>query len=144
LSSLAACSGRSVVTADLTNLTEFRPLVGKELNLSSGERTWLLLRDPYDPLTSFSEGYKLSLIKTERAKGLVSGELQPPSTPVGDFEVVGIVNNRHILIDRIHEYGMETAAPVVLGYITLNDGRRYPFEAEWWTDYTSQTSVLGN
>lgn len=141
---LATCGGRSVLTADLTKLDKFRPFVGKELKLASGQQTWLLLRDPYDPLTNFSEGYKLSLVATERAIAIVSGELQPPNTPVGLYEVVGVVDGRHILIDRIHEYGMETPSPVVLGHITLSDGRSYPFEAEWRPSYTAQVNILDN
>ena len=139
--SLLACGGRSLLTADLTNKAEFRALVGKELNLLPGDKAWILMRDPYDPLTSFSEGYKLSLISSEQAKAISSAQLEPPLTPNGFYEVVGIVDGSLIRIEKIHEYGMETAAPVALGRITLAGGQNYPFESEWWPNYSSQIFI---
>ncbi len=138
---LLGCGGRSLLTSDLSNKDDFETLVSHKLILLSGERTWFLMRDPYDPLTSFSDGYKLTLMPSERAVNIISGKIKPPDTPNGFYEIVGIVDGSHIQIERVHEYGMETAAPVALGYIELSDGRRYPFESEWWSIYKSQIAT---
>ncbi|WP_415885723.1 hypothetical protein ACMXYO_14065 [Neptuniibacter sp. QD37_6] len=135
---LLACGGRSLLTSDLSYKDEFQALVGQKLILLSGDRVWFLMRDPYDPFTNFSRGYKLSLITLEHAANLTSGTIKPPLTPKGFYEILGIVDGSKIQIERVHEYGMETATPVALGFIELNPGRRYPFESEWKPIFESQ------
>jgi len=134
---LMAC-GRSLQTADLSSRAEFRPLVDEALVLLEGDQAWVLMNDPYDPLTNFSDGNVLMLIEGLRAESLVSGEIDPPNTPEGFFDVIGIVDGAQILIESVHEYGMETAAPVALGRIVLPDGRSFPFEDEWRSTYAAQ------
>lgn len=136
--SLSGCSGRSVLTADLSSDKAFEEIVGQEMLLLSGTKAWLLMRDLYDPVTNYSDGYKLFLVDAEKAARIVSGRYDPPSTPKGFYEVLGIVDGSTIRVEKVHEYGMETAVPVALGVIVVNSGRRYQFETEWHPFFKSQ------
>ena len=126
----AGC-GPSLRTADLTHRPEFRDLVGKEFILYGGEKRWVLINNPYDPLSNFSEGNVLFLADAARAEALASGEVAGAATPVGPSEVVGLADGASIVIEQVHQYGMETHSPVVLGRITMPGGRTFPFESEW-------------
>lgn len=136
--SVASCADRSLRTANLTHKEEYKLLIGDEIMLMTGDHSWLLFRDPYDPITDYSQGYVLSLLPTKRARAIAAGESPPPSTPNGLFQVISVADGGTILIEEVREYGMETAAPVAVGLITLADGRRFPFESEWWPDNNFQ------
>lgn len=135
---LIACGGRSLLTSDLSDTEEFEMIIGQKLMLMPGDNVWFLMRDPYDPVTNFSKGYELTLLTTEYATGIMSGNIKPPLTPNGYYEILGIVNGSQIQVERVYEYGMETVMPVALGVIELSDGRQYPFESEWRSNFESQ------
>ena len=130
---------RSLRTADLTGQAEFQQLVDQELVLVAQPKSWVLMNDPYDPLTNFSEGNVLYLVDPEHALALAAGETSGTMTPDGPTTLVAIANDATIVVTRVHEYGMETGYPVVLGEITLPDGSSFPFEAQWVAQMTRQT-----
>jgi len=121
----------------LSENTEFQGLIHQQLTLVEGGKRWLLVNDPYDPLTTFSKGNKLWLVDSRKADELAAG-LSLPQTPKGRYTFIAIVDGWTIEISRVVEFGMETSHPVVLGRITTRDGLVYPFESEWTEAHTAQ------
>ena len=109
--------------------------------LAKGGQRWVLVKDPYDPLTNFSRGHKLLLVTPERANDLAKGR-SLTQTPKGPFAFIGIADGGTIEISEVVEFGMETPHPVVLGWLTTRDGLVYPFESEWTKAHFEQVPLI--